>query len=114
MITEAALVAVTTGVLAAALTYAYHRVKHYKELYEVTEDAVRDANEQIVILEREAQKRQDEFDHHKKMFDYLRDSINQLLSRPIFAQLSDQQANAFISSVVQYLGDARKGPEGLN
>jgi len=114
MITEVALVAVTTGALAATLTYAYHRVAHWRELYEMAEGAAGEAHEQIAALEREAQKRQDEFDHHKKMFEYLKDSINQLLSRPIFAQLSDQQANAFIQSIVQYLGDAQKGKAGLN
>ncbi len=114
MITEVALVALTTGALAATLTYAYHRVQHYKEMYEGAEVGRQELLEDVVRLEREAQKRQDEFDHHKKMFDYLKDSINTLLSRPIFAQLSDQQANAFIQSVVQYLGDASKGQEGMN
>ena len=114
MIVETALVAVTASLMAATLTFAYHRVKHYKELYEIAEAECHDAMEQIIVLEREAQKRQDEFDDHKKMFEYLKGSINTLLSRPIFAQLSDQQANSFIQSIVQYLGDAQKGKDGMN
>lgn len=114
MITEVALVAVSTGGLAVALSFAYHRVKHYRELYEMAEDACREAHEHIIELEREAQQRQDEFDHHKKMFDYLRDSINQMLSRPVFAQLTDSQASHFIHSVAQYLADASKEPKGMN
>jgi len=114
MIVETTLVAVTTSLIAATLTFAYHRVKHYRDLYEMAESGARESFEKVVALERELQKRQDEFDNFKNAFEYFKVSINQLLSRPIFAQLTDQQANAFIQSIVQYLGDASKGKAGLN